>query len=261
MNRNLKTVIEMFRNSGVDMHQFEAAALESNPQALYNEITQALKQSHSYLEGQYQSADPKRAVAVLAQVHNFLKSLADISPASEFASIMHSRKLYDLKLHNLAVNNAKVAELKAFLAHALQTDNLLSLRRDLARAMRNHYEFAAQDLQEHVNRLKPNVGAHEHTARFELNDLSASAIDNQRSNGMFDPIKRIGHLLSSMFYLNYVVPYENAVYPGAKYVHKPVALKDEPQIKLNQAKWGSNLAQDGGPAQAVIPPSPGIRAQ
>lgn len=251
INNSVKTVLEFFNRADVNFDAFKAAALSGDPEIFQTQIKLALEMSLEYVNKLDSKTDANHQ-KILANLHTVMLALAEISP--DLHNKMNSLGLYNVHANDFINNAALVAKLKEFLLYSLKLQTIKNFNADLTQAMREYFAAAAYQTQKQADRLKASIGTHHLTAEDELDDLGASIIDNKRSNGMFDPVKVIGHAISALYNLLCVVPFENALYPSAKYEHKRVSLQNEPRMQLNRQMYGGDLAPTAaGPAPMQMP--------
>jgi hypothetical protein len=245
-------VVQVLKTSGVDLTAFESAFIHSTPEEQLVELQNALQATAQFIDKLNENKD--HADKELPAMYDFLKSIADMSPS--FRMEMENQKIHDLKaseLINNANNAATIDTLKRFLNYALAANTQSQLRRDLVESMAEYYRASTASMQESAKRLKQYLGNHHETAKQELAGVASNALENKSSNGMFDPLKVIGHLLNSMHHMKYIAPFDNEKYPTNKWKHKQATLEDDPQRKLWLKQTGGDLAPAGAPAAQGIP--------
>jgi len=258
-----KHVLKLFERADVSVLDLESVFLNSSTQEQFAAVKNALESVANFITNLEANTEPKHADKHITAMHDFLKSVADISPS--FRLEMESQHLYDLKAYQLTNQNnnaAYVAALRRFLAYALQVNTLTQVQADLVAGMREYYTASAQQTQTHANKLRESIGTanHHHTAESELKDLGARSIENKCSNGMFDPLKVIGNLLSAMHYVKCIAPFDNEFYPDCKFKHVSVSLANDPKMQLNRQMYGGDLPAGGMPGAAPAPAAAPVRA-
>lgn len=249
-DKAVNQLLGIFQESNVDLDTFQATALQAGSNFIYDCIVPALRATSEYVKDIDSKHTQTKATEVLAYKLEVLKSLAAVSPS--FREQMKRNDLLEIETKQLLANKAKQQALKALLDYALEVENLKKMHIELESSLRAFYVRQDEEAQLQAQKLRSATGMHHKTAMDEYTNLGSSAIDAKRSNSIFDPVKVIGHLLASLYYLHYKAPLKNLLYPNASFSHKAVALDDEPQRALNRKRFGGDLAPvAGGPVAAA----------
>jgi hypothetical protein len=254
-DRPLQAIANLFGHANVDLDTFQAAAIRGGVDFVYNHLVPAL----NAVADHFKSLELNRAgnSKLVAQEYGFLQALAAISPNLE--QYMQQAGILDLEPRQILTDAKKLKAMQDFLAYVLETDNLKELHLSLARKMQEFYTRQHKAALQKARELKHCHAQHQEPAHAEYTDLGMNAINNARSNEMFDPVKVIGHLLSALFELHYKAPLRNLLYPHIKHDYTPVSMSNDPRMKLNMERYGGLLEPTaampaGGPMPSGFKP-------
>ncbi len=258
-----KRIEEIFKDAHVDLETFKARAITAGVEPIFAEVNDALTKVRGYLlnlldapespETIQAENDKKRPIKseVLKSSYALLNSIAEISP--QFKLQMQSAMLLGVDQDQLLANKSIIARVKQFLNELCMDATMRQVRIDLEHTLHEYFRRTRTAEKEHAEKVKQKIGDHSKTARDEYANLGEVAIGNKDANSMFDPVKVIGHLLSSIYYLICLAPLKNKLFPNATFVHKGVDPKDDPQRKLNMKRFGSTLGQNAPAAPEAAP--------
>ncbi len=249
-NRSAAELMKLLNVSDEELMRLQQAALVSDPQEIATATEAALTAFADQLHVLQQNAEPAAQQVTLQIMLEFVHVLADLVP-SVLAKV-REHGLQFVTVHDLQTDPTKRANFDNLYQTIVHPQDTQDINLAIVDCLQNAMRQASDECEVHTKRLKNFLANNKHlqSVTDEHADLTKKAAIAGGDNAMFDPLRRLGHLLAMLLHMRFIVPYELENYPRA-FKHDPE--KDNLFAKVNNDRFGlasDNRMQDYTPTQA-----------